>query len=61
MALRGELDNLWTEAINASGREQKFPVDFFLTERQNVIQAQQIDTLEQCLAAQRGSRGKPAG
>ncbi len=54
----GELDKLWTEAIIASGREQKFPVDFFQTEWQDVIQAQQIDTLEQYLTAQRGSRGK---
>ena len=54
----GELDKMWAEAIGASGREQKFGTDFFLEEWQDVIQAQQIDSLEKYLTAQRGSRGK---
>lgn len=54
----GELDKLWAEAIGASGREQKYEIDFFASEWQDVIQAQQIDTLEKYLVAQRGSRGK---
>ncbi len=54
----GELDKLWAEAIGASGKEQRFDTDFFQAEWQDVIQAQQIDSLEQYMTAQRGSRGK---
>lgn len=54
----GDLDKLWAEAVGASGREQKFEIGFFMDEWQDVIQAQQIDTLERYLIAQRGSRGK---
>ena len=54
----GDLDKMWAEAIGASGHEQKFGTDFFLAEWQDVIQAQQIDTLNKYLTAQRGSRGK---
>ena len=54
----GDLDKLWAEAIGASGREQRFGIDFFLAEWQDVIQAQQINSLERYMTAQRGSRGK---
>lgn len=54
----GALDKLWKQAIDATGCEQRFDIDFFQDEWQDVIQGQQIETLEKYLTAQRGSRGK---
>lgn len=54
----GALDKIWTEAIEASGKELKYDKEFFIDEWRDVIQAQQIDTPERYLSAQRGSRGK---
>ena len=54
----GELDSMWEKTIEAAGQEQKFDVAFFQNEWQDVIQEQQIETLEKYLTAQRGSRGK---
>ena len=54
----GDLEKLWQEAVKVSGQALKYDAEFYMAEWQDVIQAQQIDSLDGYLAAQRGSRGK---
>ena len=55
---KGQLDAAWEKAVSDSGKNLRFGWDFYAEEWQDVIQAQNIKSLQEYLDSPRNGRGK---